>query len=333
MSDKSKIEWTSTVNADGSLTPGATWNPTRGCSIVSEGCTRCYAMRQAHRFSGPGRAFAGLTVLGNHGPRWTGEVRFAPENLEQPLKWRRPRKIFVNSMSDLFHKEVTNEQIAAVFGVMAACPQHTFQILTKRAERLPQWFRWMKLQADHRHPLLPALHWAQRFSEHGALRVTAPIFAMPWPLPNVHLGVSVEDQVNADERIPPLLETPAAVRWISAEPLLGAVDLLHVQWPGLHRVDVLRGGAWEWGGLPGFTQHSDMKRIDWVVVGGESGPHARAMDLAWVESIVAQCKAAGVPVFVKQLGSAHSCQHASKGGCLDCMPQALRVREMPKEVR
>jgi protein gp37 len=122
MGAASDIEWTD-----------ATWNLVRGCALVSPGCEKCYAMRFAHRFSGEGKRYEGLTVVGKHGPRWTGRARPAPEVLSDPLRWKRPRRIFVNSMSDLFHEDVTNEYIAAVFGVMAATPRHTYQILTKRA--------------------------------------------------------------------------------------------------------------------------------------------------------------------------------------------------------
>lgn len=308
MSDNSKIEWTD-----------ASWQVTRGCARVSPGCERCYAERFAHRFSGKGRVFEGLTVLGSHGPRWTGEVRFAPENLDQPLRWKRPRKIFVNSMSDLFHEDVTNEQIAAVFGVMAACRQHTFQVLTKRAERMARWFRWVDRQAGERHPLSVPIHWAQRALEDvGKLRDTGRAFEARWPLPNVWLGVSVEDEKRAEDRIPELLDTPAAVRWISAEPILGEVSL--------------------WAYLKGETRDrclgtlgapSKLPGLDWVVVGGESGPGARPMDLEWARSIISDCREAGVPVFVKQHGSTHACEHSTKGGCLPCMPEDLRVREWP----
>ncbi|HEX2677999.1 MAG TPA: DUF5131 family protein, partial [Polyangiales bacterium] len=143
------IEWTDTV-----------WNPVRGCARVSPGCESCYAERQAHRFSNPGGPYEGLTVLGKHGPRWSGRARFVPETLDAPLRWRKPRRIFVNSMSDLFHHDITNEQIAAVFGVMAACPQHTFQVLTKRAERLPEWFRWVdEVPNAGADPEKPAWRW------------------------------------------------------------------------------------------------------------------------------------------------------------------------------
>ncbi len=338
MSDGTSIEWTSTIHSDGTVTPGATWNPIRGCSIVSEGCRNCYAMKQAHRFSGPGRAFEGLTVLGNHGPRWTGEARFVPEKLDQPLRWKAPRKIFVNSMSDLFHEDVTNEQIAAVFGVMAACPQHTFQVLTKRAKRMRDWFAWVDRQAGERHPASVPMHWAQRLlGDEGRPDYGVDVM-VSWPLTNVHLGVSVEDQRRADERIPLLLQCPAAVRWVSAEPLLGPADLSRFMWPVC--------SAWTGGGnspaqgvLNGGRPWKVRQRLvwagsrflDWVVVGGESGPGARPMHLEWASAIVTQCRDAEVPVFIKQLGSTHACEHSTKGGCLGCMPSDLQIRQWPKE--
>src|SRR5437868_3367208 len=138
MGAASDIEWTD-----------ATWNPVRGCAIVSPGCKNCYAMKFAHRFSGPGGRYEGLTQLSDRGPVWTGVVRPAPAMIAEPLRWKKPRRIFVNSMSDLFHEDVPNEYIAAVFGVMGACAgHHTFQILTKRAERLPEWFAWAEAEAD-----------------------------------------------------------------------------------------------------------------------------------------------------------------------------------------
>lgn len=133
MSTQTSIEWTD-----------VTWNPVRGCSLVSAGCANCYAMKQAHRFSGAGKPYDGLTELGPQGPRWTGKIQLVEEALDAPLHWKKPRRIFVNSMSDLFHEDVTNKFIASVFGVMAACPHHTFQVLTKRPDRLRQWFGWVE---------------------------------------------------------------------------------------------------------------------------------------------------------------------------------------------
>jgi protein gp37 len=178
MSGKTGISWCD-----------ATWNPTRGCSRVSEGCWNCYAMRMAHRFSGPGRPYEGLTRMTPHGVDWTGEVRFVPEVLDWPLRQRKPLRIFVDSMSDLFHPSVSDEDIDRVFAVMKRALRHTFIVLTKRAGRM------------------------------------AGYVSLTEVLPNVVLGVSCEDQQRADERIPLLLQTPAVRRCVSLEPLLGPIDL------------------------------------------------------------------------------------------------------------
>ena len=241
MSDKTRIAWTD-----------SSWNPIRGCTAVSAGCENCYAQRVAHRFSGPGQPYEGLTRATAHGPKWTGEVRLVPEMLEQPLKWRKPRRIFVNSMSDLFHEWVTDDFIDDVFDVMRRAERHTFQVLTKRPERMRDY-----------------------------------MLNSPNPPPNVWLGVSVENEAAAEKRIHHLVNTPAAVRFLSVEPLLGPVRLDAVQDDELGAL---------WNVLDGMG-------IGWVIVGGESGPNARPCDIDWIRSIVAQCKSAGVPVFVKQLGA------------------------------
>lgn len=250
MADNTKIEWTD-----------ATWNPVNGCSLASPGCTNCYAMKQAHRV--PQRR--GLTQHTSGGMVWTGEVRFDEAKLTQPLHWKRPRRIFVCAHGDLFHDAVPDEWIDRVFAVMAICPQHTFQVLTKRSARMRRYF-------DGIGPRKPVRAWmrANDDIEHQP----------PFPLPNVWLGVSVEDQRRADERIPDLLATPAAVRWLSCEPLLGPVDLVQFKpdW-----------GYW-------------LDNLDWVVAGGESGPGARPMHPDWARTLRDQCAAAGVPFFFKQWG-------------------------------
>jgi protein gp37 len=229
MSDTS-IEWTD-----------VTWNPVRGCRRVSPGCEHCYAERVAHRFSGTGGKYAGLTVVGNHGPRWAGQARFVPEKLGEPLTWRKPRKVFVNSMSDLFHEDVTFEQIAAVFGVMAACPQHTFQILTKRPDRAVAFFTWIAeagagLQGEVGETPTSGSPNGAACAMSASSNVLGPrgwvaACNAPWPLPNVWLGASCEDQPRADERVPLILQCPAAVHFVSAEPLLGLTDLSRYMWP------------------------------------------------------------------------------------------------------
>lgn len=343
------IEWTDT-----------TWNPVRGCSRVSPGCVNCYAERMAARFSGPGQPFEGLAKRTSSGPRWTGKVEMIGQRLLDPLGWRKPRRVFVNSMSDLFHEGLEDRRIDLVFGVMAITPRHTYQILTKRPERMLEYFS----QPDIR----------GRVARAGARYLDPPAFPpyadTVWPLPNVWLGVSVEDQERADERIPPLLQTPAAVRFLSCEPLLGPVNLpkglrstrtIHVSADvqgmlrnrsfdclqhddgrpmtrreaedelfALHAkgVKLIPAGPCEGfdpqSGCPGHPNPN----LDWVIVGGESGPGARRMEVEWARSLVEQCRIADVPVFVKQMGS-HGKVHP-KGGDPSEWPEDLRVREFPE---
>jgi protein gp37 len=284
MSDYTPIEWTD-----------STWNPVRGCSRVSAGCENCYAERVAARFSGEGAPYEGLARIGKNGPRWTGKVRMVPGHLADPLRWKRGRKVFVNSMSDLFHEALTNDQIAVVFGVMAATPQHTFQVLTKRAERMRDWFQWISVAAkpgawcaNIANKVIPGLRQRGDFDE--------------WPLHNVWLGVSAEDQATANERIPLLLETPAAVRFVSYEPALGPLDLFGTpEDPG---VGFAKKSVHSADGPHGPSEHDvELTPVDWVIVGGESGHGARPFDLAWARSIVEQCKAAGAACFFKQAGA------------------------------
>lgn len=416
-----------------------TWNPIRGCRRVSAGCENCYAERQANRFTGEGGAYEGLIKLTANGPRWSGETRFVADHLADPLRWRKPVRVFVDSMSDLFYEGFTNEQIAAVFGVMAAAPQHTFQVLTKRARRMREWFetpgivevvdmfrqlaladrieeyfapervvditewpgyavtskgrvisnrkgpdRDLKVQhseqghgrvqlyradgydervlvhrlvldafdrapcdgeqgchitGDATNNALWNLRWGsqsdnwQDRKRHGNRRSYAkltdeqvvelrrlaadgangaelgrrfgisdtqarnivsgkqwaPEHKLEWPLPSVWLGVSVENQEAAVERIPELLATPAAVRFLSCEPLLGEVVLTR-HLARVHRrmgdfgEEVVR--------LP--------EQIGWVIAGCESGSGARECKVEWLRSLRDQCAHARVPFFLKQ---------------------------------
>jgi len=214
MSDRSRIEWTD-----------ATWNPVRGCTKVSSGCKHCYAQTFAERFRG----------VKGHPFEQGFDLRLVPSAIELPTKWRRPRNVFVNSMSDLFHEHVPFAFIDRVFQVMSRCPQHQFQVLTKRSKRLAQM----------------------------AAR-------LPWP-GNIWIGVSVEDNRYIG-RLEHLIQVPAAVRFLSIEPLIGPVDDL------------------------------DVEGIDWVIVGGESGPWARPMKPEWVRTIRDRCLSAKVPFFFKQWG-------------------------------
>jgi protein gp37 len=287
---KTAISWTD-----------ATWNPVRGCSRVSEGCRHCYAEAQAARIVRMGKGkptpYDGLVRAVGGEARWTGDVSLVPERLADPLTWRKPRRIFVNSMSDLFHESLSNEQIAAVFGVMAACPQHMFQCLTKRAARMREWFAWVDPTG---HALLDLVQQAsmphrprKRIEDAALSALNGIVETIPawrddaWPLPNVWLGVSVENQAAADERIPELLATPAAIRFLSCEPLLGEVLLTHVRPERCEATSVL-------------DVADDHPRIDWVIAGCESGPGARTCDVAWLHSLRDQCARAGVPFWLKQ---------------------------------
>jgi protein gp37 len=297
------ISWT--MGDDGAL--GKTWNPIRGCSRVSEGCRHCYAERVAVRFCGAGQPYEGLAD--RERGRWTGEVRIVPEHLADPLRWKKPRRIFVDSMSDLFHERLSNEQIAAVFGIMAAASQHTLQVLTKRARRMREWFEWVTRQGeDDGNEWTTCLRetgtWltgqgdhrlAEMLVEDGIARDGAFPSREEWPLPNVWLGVSVENQEAADERIPELLATPAAVRFLSCEPLIDDVSL----WAFLKtplRDNALGILEAERNNAPPSTTPG----IDWCIAGCESGPGARPCDIAWLRSLRDQCAAAGVPFFLKQ---------------------------------
>ena len=257
----------------------ATWQPITGCSVIGPGCTNCYAMTLAGTRLRHHPSRAGLTRDTKAGPVWTGEVRFNEQWLDLPLRWKLPRRIFVCAHGDLFHEAVPDEWIDRVFAVMALAPQHTFQVLTKRARRMRDYCRY----AASRVTAAAFAYWCQRLriDNHREYKPAQ----LKWPLPNVWLGVSVEDQPRADERIPLLLDTPAAKRFISAEPLLSGIDLRE------YLVDWATG----WMLTP-------KPAIDWVIVGGENGPGARPMHPAWARSLRDQCQAAGVSFLMKQWG-------------------------------
>src|ERR1017187_3148236 len=334
----SAIEWTEPV-----------WNPTRGCSRVSEGCRNCYAERIAARFArlpaeyegtfrphGPFHGFADMT---HSGPRWTGKVALIESILDIPLRRRKPTVYFVNSMSDLFHEALPDEAIDRVFAVMALCPQHTFQVLTKRAERMSQW----------------VVGWRGHFVfEYESGKSTSRI----WPLENVHLGVSVEDQPTADERIPHLLRTPAAVRFVSYEPALGPVDFTPWfdggmecnycnEWRGTEKTAAPDCKEDDKGDDPGWlcprcgeaVAHIPLdERLDQIIISGESGPGARPFDIQWARNTIAQCKAAGVACFVKQVGAyviqdgERRIKRDRKGGDMSEWPHDIRVRMRPGDL-
>lgn len=262
-----------------------TWNPTTGCDKVSPGCAHCYAETVALRFwptQYPPVADPSLrvTTLAEEGDplraREFTDVQCHEDRLDQPLRWRKPRKVFVNSMSDLFHEDVPDAFIDKVFSVMALAPQHTFQILTKRAERMRAY-----LGDSDRKRCIDGAIWTRLGTPRGSKIEHGGDWRCTFPLPNVWLGASVENQHFADARIPLLLQTPAAVRFISAEPLLGPLQLA---WEGY--------GPYEYGYL--------RQGIHWLIAGAESGHGARSMDENWVRALRDQCVGTGVAFFYKQ---------------------------------
>lgn len=467
MADGTKISWTD-----------ATWNPILGCERVSPGCDQCYAIQSATiRAGNPhpkvAAAFAGLTHRTDR-LDWTGRVNLLPERLEQPLHWRKPKRIFVNSLSDLFHNEVPEEYIAEVFAVMSLAPQHLFQVLTKRHARMrsllnsldfrhlvakaidarlvdadydptetwasipgfehyqasthgrirgangilkpqvnPRTGRdgvslWSKNEpktlpvhrlvllahrpdapagteachrnGDKRDNRLANLRWGTRSENqrekvrHGSrggpqrlvpdqlqaihsarksgltqqavadqLGISRPLVSMiesgrvwsvpdlEWPLPNVHLGVSVENQKWADIRIPALVDTPAAVRWISAEPLLGPIDLGIGDPHRGHESDDINGYpharmcltcSTDDNNVEYFRREPSEGGLGWVVCGGESGRRHRPVDVAWIASLVEQCQQARVPIWVKQ-------DSGPKAGKQGRIPDDVFVQQFP----
>lgn len=273
MGERSHIEWTD-----------ATWNPLVGCTKVSPGCDHCYAETFVNRFAGHNAGFPN---------RFDVVTMRGEKMLTQPLRWRKPRKVFVNSLSDLFHTDVPDAFIAQVFAVMALAPQHTFQLLTKRHARMRSLLSSIDFANTFHRAVCDAADWDVRQPAAAVDCALALIGDTSLsPLPNAHLGVSVEDQHWADIRIPALLDTPAAVRWISAEPLLGPVTFRWAKWQMLGREP----GA--------VTDHLDgLRGLDWVVVGGESGPGARPMHPQWARDLRDQCAGADVPFLFKQWGN------------------------------
>lgn len=308
MADGTKIEWTD-----------ATWNPITGCAVVSPGCTHCYAMKLAGTRLKHHASRKGLTRDTKGGPVWTGEVRFNPNWLDQPLHWKKPRMIFVCAHGDLFAEGVKEEWLDQIFAVMALATQHTFQVLTKRPDRMRDYIKDLPRRAA-RIATAALQIWGGKNPD---AIYDAVVDAMAEPLPNVWLGVSVEDQRRAEERIPLLLDTAAAIRWISAEPLLGAVDLTNLDyyvildkyakkprenpedenWPTC-LYDALRGH------MKG-PDDVGLPKLDWIVAGGESGDGARPMQPEWARSLRDQCAAADVPFLFKQWGNHMPCSDAN----------------------
>lgn len=288
------------------------------CERVSAGCVNCYAERINQQRFGTGLPY-------NRASRDRVEVVLDERTLRAPLSWRRSRRVFVCSMTDLFGEWVPDGYIDRVFAVMALAQRHTFIVLTKRPERMRAYISSRDSRPSWPGPIDNITHEMERLGNW-----TGEAFAVAemasWPLPNVWLGVSVENQQVADTRIPELLATPAAVRWVSCEPLLGPVDL---------------DGAGGW--IAGLHPNGSDAGLDWVVAGGESGPGARPCNVEWIRGIVGQCQAADVPVFVKQYGSRPELRLGSqrsggmvalrlrdrKGGNPLEWPEDLRVRQWP----
>ena len=336
MADHTKIEWTD-----------ATWNPITGCTLVSEGCRHCYAARLAATRLRDHPSREGLARINAAGEaKFTGELRFNPQWLDQPLQWKRPRMIFVCAHGDLFHEKAPDEWIDQIFAVMAMSSQHVFQILTKRPERMKSY-----IGSHHAHLSAAAerigyrildrmpdegvdypAHWSATASAliHGATpdvpNVMYPRPAM-WPLPNVWLGTSVEDQVTTDTRVPYLLDTPAAVRWISAEPLLGPVDLK----PREFAEQCIRCGE----GPNAPHDHMDGYRtrgLDWVVAGGESGNQARPANPQWFRDLRDQCAKVDIPFLFKQWGEWVSVSEVEGPGEHHTFPDGRTVRRAGKSL-
>lgn len=362
MSD-TKIEWAT-----------KTWNPTLGCSPVASGCANCYAVPMAHRVERMAtarrdkslqvellaHAYRGLTVLQGNGKRgWSGQVRLLPDRLLEPMRWKTPQRVFVDSMSDLFWGTDADLEYARrhgvaepwlvpfhfidqVFAVMAICPRHTFIILTKRPGRMREYLESRTTMAGgEMGQVANAIH---AIGVMAGLHPMGKLSRPQWPLPNVILGTSASTQHELDAALPDLLATPAAVRCLSLEPLLGPIDL------GLTSPHYGEGGAT---GITAWRPNDRACALHWVIVGGESGPGARPCDVGWLWSIVEQCRAAGVPCFVKQLGAKPwdariAClesieemrpEHLNsfgrkivdrKGGDPAEWPEGLRVRQWPK---
>lgn len=302
---KTSISWT-----DESL------NPARGCTAISPGCLNCYAARHATRFSKPGLSFAGLARLKDQPPDangrkrpklavWSGEVTLIPKALHEPLHWSpdHPKRVFVGSVTDMFHEAVPFEYIAALFAVMAATPWVTYQLVTKRPERMAEWFRWAEA-------LYPWKVMTKTAAYYGLDEIDLDRLALaPWPLPNVHLLTSTENQETFDARVPHLLACPAVVHGVSAEPLLGPIDMGLDRW--------VRTGPWPDGTFivvrtdrprsfrvdPDFRPEPTPLALRWVIAGGESGPGARVCDAEWIRDLHRQCMVTNTAFFPKQLGA------------------------------
>lgn len=334
-----------------------TWNPITGCTRVSAGCANCYAQtlhNRRYRFNVMA-AREQDEYRSKHAPTAIHRIRsLGPSRLPfphqydtpfamvqtwehkllEPLHWRKPQRVFVNSMSDIFHEQVPDEFLDRIFAVMALTPHITYQVLTKRPERMREYL----LDMGRHYVGAVDGEYMERWGD-AAVELTGdpcsaggPIEDCGWPLPNVWLGVSVEDQDAADERIPVLLDTPAAVRFLSCEPLLGSIALTRAGWCQ----DARGRRDWSEDAQQRPIRPGQFSGVHWVVVGGESGPKARPCDISWIRDLLGQCQAAEVPVFVKQVsknpidgGHVMPMKH-SHGGDPNEWPADLRVREFPR---
>lgn len=343
MSDGSSIGWCN-----------ATWTIAVGCTRVDHRCDNCYAIPFVHR--GLHESHRGVTKIrpkdaARPGVDWNGTVRTLPERLADPLRWRKPRRIFVGSMTDLFHPQIPFEYVAAVFGVMQATPWHTYLLLTKRPDRQFDFFEWTATRSNGDPVMEPDYKCHVRAWE----TVRRPFERTGWPLPNVHLGVSVSDQPTADDAIPKHLRSPAALHWVSYEPALGSLSLARWMSQTSSCCDAsMQGGNW----CCACDRYATPRpRIGWVVAGGESGPRARDYDVKWGIDVADECRASGVPFFFKQLGSrpagdggggaithgdrgrwfehrGRTYEFSSRNGDVPAeWPVQLRVQQFPTEVR
>lgn len=307
------IEWAS--NPDG--TGGETWNPVSGCTRASAGCDNCYAVTMTKRLAAMGQEkYQGLVNEGKS--HFNGVVKCHEDALTIPLKWKKPRTIFVNSMSDLFHRDVPFSFIGQVFDVIRTTPWHTYQVLSKRPEIMAGFTE---------------MFYRECMAKHSD------------PIPNLWLGTSVENQAAADERIPHLLRCPAAVRFLSVEPMLGAVDISRWAYDRDAEIKSAMRGPMALNRDQADSVTPEVE-LHWVICGGESGAKARIFDLQWARDLRDQCAAAGVPFFMKQLGSnarsfanetqrqlggVYVLEHSDgKGGDMERWEEGLRVRQMPE---
>lgn len=297
MSDTTQIEWTHFPGYS-----GATWNPVVGCTKIATGCQNCYAKALHDKRH---KAYLNGAALPSQYAQPFETVQLKPNRLDVPLRRRKPTCYFVNSVSDLFHADVPFEFIAACYGVMAACPQHLFIILTKRPARMRESMEWvarqpLAVESREQYDFIDGSNVVAEyvFPHHdaapGLLKINYEGYHPAWPLPNVIHGMSASTQADLDAGIGDLLATPSALRCLSLEPLIGPITI-----NAAHRYGVYDNQNWPMGGPP----FESGPKLDWVIVGGERGPGARGYDVQWARSIIAQCAAAGVAAFHKQVGS------------------------------